>query len=184
MPAGRSARVPMGVPGTAVPRAGWEREQVPVTHVPATTPVNPGEGLWAGRGGAWTPLGVSRVPATGPSPRAVPTEPACWLRPMGTSADPKRCPAGEIQTPGRGRPRGTGPAAAFGAAPGPGYLQDLVPFPDALAVGRAPLLHARHEDAHVVPAGQPQPNALRLHEAHNPGVSAVPATGTARSAQW
>lgn len=60
-----------------------------------------------------------------------------------------------------------------------GYLQDLVPFLDALAVGRAPLLYTRHEDAHVVPASQPQPHALGLHELHDPGVGAVPATGEA-----
>lgn len=38
---------PVGVPGTAAPRAGWETELVPVTQVPATTSGSPGEGPWA-----------------------------------------------------------------------------------------------------------------------------------------
>lgn len=59
----------------------------------------------------------------------------------------------------------------------PGYLQDLVTFPDALAVSQAPLLHARHEDAHIVPTRQPQPHTLGLHKPHDPGVGAVPAMG-------
>lgn len=66
----------------------------------------------------------------------------------------------------------------FGAVPIPRYLQDLVPFPDALALSRAPLLHARHEDAHVVPPSQAQPSALGLHKVHDPGVGAVPVGGS------
>lgn len=58
-----------------------------------------------------------------------------------------------------------------------GYLQDLVTFPNPLAVSQAPLLHAGHEDSHIVATRQPQPHALGLHKLHDPGVGAVPATG-------
>lgn len=76
-----------------------------------------------------------------------------------------------------GRDREKPGTKSFSATPTPRYLQDLVPFLDALAVGRAPLLHTRHEDAHVVPTSQPQPHAPGLHKLHHSGVRTVPARG-------
>lgn len=73
---------------------------------------------------------------------------------------------------------------ASSATPTARYLQDLVPFLDALAVSRASLLHTRHEDAHVVPTSQLQPHAPGLHKLHNSGVRTVPAKGRLQSAWW
>ena len=53
------------------------------------------------------------------------------------------------------------------------HLQDLIPFLDALPVGRAACLHPGYEDAHVVAAGQPQANTRALGEAHDTSVGAV-----------
>lgn len=55
------------------------------------------------------------------------------------------------------------------------HLQDLIPFLDALPVGRAACLHPGYEDAHVVAAGQPQTNTRALGEAHHTSVGAVAA---------
>lgn len=114
----------------------------------------------------------------------MPTESTRWVRTMGTTTDPKQCPAGEIQTRGDGfqTQEGWGRSGcnSVWSRSSPRYLQDLVSFPETLAVSRAPLLHTRHEDAHVVPTSQPQPDALGLHEVHDPGISAVPANEGSR----
>lgn len=83
--------------------------------------------------------------------------------------------------PGCNRP---GSVAQHATAPTASHLQDLVSFLDALLLRRAALLHPRHEDAHVVAPGQPQPEAGALVEADHPRVGAVPAGGGAEAGQW
>lgn len=54
------------------------------------------------------------------------------------------------------------------------HLQNLVSFLNALPIGRAPFLHPRDEDAHVIAPSQLQPYVGALDEADQSGIGAVP----------